>query len=328
MAKEVFVSAHEMRPVVVMLGDEPALIDDAVAELRAQAVPGAAAAFNAAVFRAGDGVDGALSMARTQPMMSRYRFVDSRELENATAESMAALAEYITRPCPSAVVVMRGRKLGNTKAARALRKAAKDAGALRSFQARDQRPEQLAIERASAAGCKLEASAARRLVELTGKNTARLRMEVDKLVCAVGGQGAIGVQAVEEACSLVAEAIVWELTDAIVARDPKRAMAACERLLGGGNTSRSTHQLLSMVAWQMRDLLALQEAVRAGTKPPGRWSRVPRGKLRAATDTLRRRPIDPARVTRQLAYANRALNRARASDQFVFEGLILEMTRS
>jgi len=73
-----------MHPVVVMLGDEAALVDDAVAELRSQAVPGAAAAFNAAVFRAGDGVEGALSLAKTQPMMSRYRFIDVRELENAS----------------------------------------------------------------------------------------------------------------------------------------------------------------------------------------------------------------------------------------------------
>ena len=219
-------SANEMHPVVLMLGDEAALIDDAVAELRERAVPGAAAAFNAAVFRAGEGVEGALSMARTQPMMSRYRFVDLREVENATSEGMEALAEYVGRPSPSAVFVIRGRKLGNTKAARALRKAAKDAGVLRTFQARDQRPEQLAIERAKAAGCTLEHSAARRLVELTGTNTAQLRMEVDKLVCSVGGEGTIGTQTVEEACSLVAEAIVWELTDAIVARDSVRAMSA------------------------------------------------------------------------------------------------------
>ncbi len=321
-------SSREMHPVVVMLGDEVALVDDAVAELRSQAVPGAAAAFNAAVFRAGDGVEGALSLARTQPMMSRYRFIDVRELENASAESMLALSEYIANPSPSAVFVMRGTKLGNTKAARALRKAAKDARVLRSFQSKNQRPEQLAIERARAGGCTLEMSAARRLVELTGKNTARLRMEVDKLVCAVGGEGAIGVRVVEDACSLVAEAVVWELTDAIVARDSSRALAACERLLGGGNTSRSTHQLLSMVAWQMRELLSLQEAIRSGTPPPGRWRRSPGDKLRAATATLRRRPIDPARVTRQLARANHALNRSRASDQFVFEGLVLEMTRT
>jgi DNA polymerase III delta subunit len=327
LAREESVPNVEMRPVVVLLGDEAALIDDAVSALRAQAVPGAAAAFNAAVFRAEDGPDGPLSMARTQPMMSRFRFVEVRSVEDASSDTMDALAAYIANPSPSAVFVVRGTKLGNTKAARALRKAAKDAGALVEFRSRDQRPDQLAASRAEAAGCHLEPSAVRRLIELTGKDTARLRMEVDKLICAVGGSGSIGVKDVEEACSLVAEAVVWELTDAIVARDSGRAMAACERLLGGGNTSRSAHQLLSMVAWQMRDLLALQEAIRANAPPPGRWSRLPGSKLRAAKDTLRRRPIDPARVTRQLARANHALNRSRGADREVFEGLVLEMTR-
>ena len=316
-----------MHPVVLMLGDEAALMDDAVAELRAAAVPGAAAAFNAAVYRAADGVGGALALARTQPMMARYRFVEVRDLEAASAESMEALADYIASPSPSTVFVMRGAKLGNTKAARRLRTAAKDARVLRQFRARDQRPEQLAVARAEAAGCRLETRAARRLVELTGRDTARLRMEVDKLVCAVGGSGAITVQDVEAGCSLVAEAVAWELTDAIVARDSGRAMAACERLLGGGGAQRSTHQLISTIAWQVRDLLALQEALRAGAPPPGRWPRMPASKLRQATDTLRRRPVDPARVTAQLARANHALNRARASDQHVFESLVLAMTR-
>lgn len=321
-------SDPQMRPVVVMLGDEAALMDDAVAALRAAAVPGAAAAFNAAVYRAGDGAAGAVSQAQTQPMMSRHRFVEVRELESASVDTLEALMAYMASPNPSTVFVMRGAKLGNTKAARAFRAAAKKAGALQTFRSRDQRPDALARERVEAAGCRIEPTALRRLIELTGKDTARLRMEVDKLVCAVGGEGSIGVDDVEAACSLVAEAVVWELTDAIVARDSGRAMAACQRLLGGGGAQRSTHQLLSMVAWQIRDLLALQEALRAGAPPPGRWARMPGSKLRAASTTLRRRPIDPAKVTAQLARANRALNRAKASDQYVFEGLVLEMTRA
>ena len=318
----------EMRPVVVMLGDEAALMDDAVAALKAEAVPGAAAAFNAAVYRAGDGVAAAIGQAQTQPMMSRHRFVEVRELENASADDLAALEAYLAAPSPSTVFVMRGAKLGNTKAARSFRTAAKQTGALQAFRSKDQDPAGLARARVRDAGCEIDGVALRRLIELTGRDTARLRMEVDKLVCAVGGTGAIRVEDVEAACSLVAEAVVWELTDAIVARDSGRAMAACERLLGGGGAQRSTHQLLSMVAWQMRDLLQLQEALRAGAPPPGRWRRMPARKLRAASDTLRRRPVDPARVTAQLARANRALNRSKASDQHVFEGLILAMTEA
>ena len=316
----------EIPAVVVMLGDETALIEDAVGALRARAVPGAAAAFNAAAYRAGEGISDALAQAQTQPMMSRYRFVDVRELENAPAEGLTALQAYMAAPNPSTVFVMRGSKVGTTKAARAFQAAAKKAGCLRTFRSKDQDPARLARARVEEAGCRIEPSALRRLIALTGTNTAQLRMEVDKLVCAVGGEGVIGVAEVEQACSLVAEAIAWELTDAIVARDSGRAMAACERLLGGGGAQRSAHQLIGTVAWQMRDLLALQTAIRAGKPPPGRWSRMPGHKLRAASETIRRRPIDPARVTALLARTSEALNRSRAPDRFVFESLVLAMT--
>jgi len=320
------VSESEIPRVVLMLGDEAALIDDAAAALKVQVVPGAAAAFNAAVFRVSEGAGGAVAQANTQPMMSRQRYVEVREVGQASAELLGALAEYAANPNPSTVMVLRGRKLGNTKAARSLRATVKKLGGIRSFKARDQRPADLVQRRVKEAGCAIASDALRRLVELTGTDTARLRMEVDKLVCAVGGEGRIELSHVEEACALVAEAVVWDLTDAIVARDGGRAMDACHRLVGAAGAQRSTHQLISMIAWQVRDLLMLQEALRSGAPPPGRWARSPSWKINKAKERLRRQRIDPARVTAALARANRALNRSKAGDLRVFEGLVLELT--
>ena len=319
-------SESEIPRVLLLLGDEAALIEDAANALKEQVVPGSAAAFNAAVFRASEGAGGAVAQANTLPMMSRQRYVEVREVGQANAELLDALVAYAANPSPSTVMVLRGRKLGNTKAARALRAAVKKLGGLRSFKSRDMRPADVARKRVQEAGVAIAPDALRRLVELTGPNTAQLRMEVDKLVCAVGGEGRIELTHVEEACALVAEAVVWDLTDAIVARDGGRAMDACHRLIGGAGAQRSTHQLISMIAWQVRDLLALQEALRAGSPPPGRWARTPSWKLNKAKERLRRQRIDPAKVTAALARANRALNRSKAGDLRVFEGLVLELT--
>ncbi len=313
-------------PVLLLLGDEAALIADALAELRAQVVPGATAAFNCAVFRAGEGADGALSMARTQPMMARFRFVEIREIEAASAELLAALATYAEQPNPSTVLAVSGAKLATSKVAKQLKTAVDRLGGSHSFVSKAQNPAELARARAKEGGCDMDAAAVRRLIELTGTNTARLRLEIDKLVCLVGGEGTISVADVEASCALVAEAAIWDLTDAIAACEQGRAMAACHRLVGMMGASHSTHQLISTVAWQLRDLLQLQEALRAHKPPPGRWARMPSSKVERAAASLRRHPLDPARTTAAVARANLQLNRSRAGDIRVFEGLVLELT--
>lgn len=318
-------SDENLPQVVLFVGNEASLIADAVQKLRSAALPGSAAAFNASVYRVSDGADGAVAQARTLPMMAKRRFVEVRGLDGANVALLEALTEYAQRPSPSTVMAITGSKLPNNKAGKALKKAVEQVGLYQRFRSGDQRPESVAEARAREAGCRLESRAARRLVELTGTDSGRLRMEVDKLVCAVGGEGAITVRDVESSCALVAEAVVWELTDALVARDAGRAADACHRLLEAAGAQRSSHQLISMLAWQVRDLLSLQAALRAKEPPPKKWSRN-RRKLQQATDTLRRRPIDPARITAALARANRQLNRSRAGDQRVFEGLVLELT--
>ena len=313
-------------PVMLLLGDEAALITDALTALRTQVVPGATASFNCAVFRAGEGAEGALSMARTQPMMARFRFVEIREVEAASADLLAAIAAYAEQPNPSTVLAVSGTKLATSKVAKQLKATVDKLGGSHTFASKAQNPADLARARAKEGGCDIDSAALRRLIELTGTNTARLRLEIDKLVCLVGGEGTIRVADVEDSCALVAEAVVWELTDAIVANDQGRAMAACHRLVGMMGASHSTHQLMGMVAWQLRDLLQLQEALRAQKPPPGRWARMPSSKVDRAMATLRRHPLDPARATGALARANYQLNRSRAGDVRVFEGLVLELT--
>ena len=72
---------------------------------------------------------------------------------------------------------------------------------------------------------------------------------MSKVVAFVGGEGEIGVEDVEAVCSLVAEAAIWDLTDAVVRRDPDRALAVAHRML---DTGEASHRLIAMIAWQMR----------------------------------------------------------------------------
>ena len=92
------------------------------------------------------------------------------------------------------------------------------------------------------------------------------------------------------------------------------------------DTGESVHRLLAMIAWQMRQLITLQDCMRRRMNPKDAGIRMPRFKLEAAERALRNRPISSARMMGDIASANADLNRSRAGDRRVFEGLLLKLT--
>jgi len=161
------------------------------------------------------------------------------------------------------------------------------------------------------------------MVELVGTDLGRIETELSKVIAFVGGEGEIAEADVEAVCSLVAEAAIWDLTDALVRRDADRALAVAHRML---DTGESSHRLIAMVAWQMRQLITLQDCMRQRISPRDAGIRMPRHKLEMAQSALRNRPIHAARMLDQIARANGDLNRSRAGDRRVFEGLLLQLT--
>ena len=64
------------------------------------------------------------------------------------------------------------------------------------------------------------------------------------------------VAVVAAAGSMVAEAVIWDLTAGLAARDPELALDALHRLQDSGDDAR---KLLGMIAWQMREILRVAE---------------------------------------------------------------------
>jgi DNA polymerase-3 subunit delta len=286
--------------------------------------------FNLAVFSA-DGADAALDQARTQPMLARRRAVVIRDMEKASVGLLDALLAYAENPNPSTVLILSGSKLpgpvGGIDRGRRLFNRVKSSGSAERFRSRDQRPAQFVEHRVRELGVSLDHGAASLLVQLVGSDLGLLSNEVDKLVNHIGGSGRIQRSHIEEVCSLVAEAVVWELTDAIVSRDPDRGLCAAYRMLdhsGGG--AGATHRLLALITWQVRQLLRLQASLRSGEEMPAEWRRVPRQKLAMAQRQLKAKPLDPALILGAISDANHQLNRSRAGGQRVFEALVLRLT--
>ena len=169
----------------------------------------------------------------------------------------------------------------------------------------------------------MDHGAARLLVELVGNDLARIETEMGKVIAYSAGDERIGVEAVEAVCSLVAEAAIWDLTDAVVRRDTDKALAVAHRML---DTGESVHRLVAMIAWQMRQLITLQDCLQRRVNPKDAGIRMPRFKIEAAERALRSRPISADRMMGKIATANADLNRSRAGDRRVFEGLLLTLT--
>jgi DNA polymerase III delta subunit len=156
-----------------------------------------------------------------------------------------------------------------------------------------------------------------------GQDLGQIKNETEKVVAYVGEGDGAGIQDVEAVCCVVAEAVIWDLTDAIVSRNANVALAVAHRMLEMGE---SPHRLLAMVNWQMRQLITLQDCMHTGRSTRDAGLKMSGRKMDAARNMLHRRPIDAPRLLADLATANEGFNSSRAGDRRVFEGLLLRLT--
>jgi DNA polymerase III delta subunit len=323
-----------LSPIYVFLGDEDLMVSKAAALVVEQGLVGGAAAFNHTVFAgAAEDAAQAFAVARTLPMMGPRRVVELRHVHETRGPVLEALLAYCQEPSPSTVLVVWGRKwpdastpsAGGKKVdfGRRAENAAGKVGTVQRFRARDQDPHRFASEEAERLGVRLDRGAARTLVELVGRDLGRLRQELIKAADFVGEPGGlIDDDVLREVCSLLAEAEIWDLTDAVVRGRTRQALATTHRLMEHG---AAAHYLLAMVSWQLRQLLQLQSAMVLGMSPKEAGIKGNPRKLQALQQVLQQRRLRPERVFARLAAANEAMNSHRAGGRRVFEGLILDL---
>jgi DNA polymerase III delta subunit len=105
--------------------------------------------------------------------------------------------------------------------------------------------------RARLHGTKLDNDAVSSLVAATGTDTERVEQELRKLGAYANG-GTVTADDVRALVSGAIEADVFELTQAVVRKDARTAIATLERLLADGN---AVQQILALLLWQFRVLL-------------------------------------------------------------------------
>lgn len=318
-------------PVYVVLGDALPLVERATHAIQAAVLPRVGLpAFNHSRYRASEpNAVTAFSAARTLPMMADLRLVELRDLQEASNDLFGALVDYLAAPSSGSVLLVVGtgfpkvEKGGSNWGAR-VKNALKGHGRLIQISSEDASPVRFVVETAAARGKQLGLREAELLVEVVGADLGRLQQEVEKLALFVGEADRIDADAIQAAGSLLAEAVIWDLTTGLAARDPELALGSLHRLQAAGDDAR---KLLGMIAWQVRELLRAKELIEGGAS-----DRDVTSKVRLRWELYKRvRPVladgfpDAADLLRRLATANRQMNSHRAGADRILEGLVLEM---
>ena len=168
---------------------------------------------------------------------------------------------------------------------------------------------------------KLSNRARHLLLQKVGKDLLSLENEVEKLSC-FAQEKTITDRDVEELAATIAEASIWDLTDALVSKDAGKAMGTLYQMLEEG---RAPHQLLSTISWQVRQLIELQESVLKKRSIPNSWRRIPQRKRQNAIRILKKSPLEPETIFASLQRINRRFNSSRAGDRRNLELLVLEL---
>ena len=312
-------------PVYVCVGDESLLVREAVDAVRAAVLTGGLAAFNHALFTCGE--EGAGEFAegcRQVPVMAPKRLVELRQVQDANKAVMEALLAYVQAPVDSTVLLVSGLKMPaamqGTDFGIRVTNAVKKSGLALKLDGEGIDPATFARARATPWGVTIETAAIQKLLEFGGEDLDALAGNVELCAGFVGAGGVISAATVGEVCVSTAESDVWRLTDAIVACDPDATLAELHRMLDDGE---APHRIMASIAWQLRQVLLVQDAARRGLPEREAGVKMPPFKLRAVREMVQKRPVSPSTWLESIAITARKMNSSRSGDRRVLEAFVL-----
>ncbi len=310
--------------LTVLTGEDLFHLDAAQREILARLAPEGEGGVALTVFRDRKvEVGTVLAAACSAGMFSSRRVVLVRDVD-ALEGKPGPIAEYASSPPRGSFLIVRAPKLD---ARRGLHRELLEAGRTLVFRpatpdesaAVAKEAEELARER----GLSLEPDAIAFLVEMSAGDLLRLSGELDKIADwrAREPRGTVTLREAREVAVGGGALSGWELADAVLARDPRLALAAARRLAEAGEPQLRT---VGGLAWRARAMLQVKAAIASGTPPQDAartvWAGVPAarllsglalwplqdllavpGRLLRTDRTLKSRGIDPRAVVESLA---------------------------
>jgi DNA polymerase III subunit delta len=257
--------ADEMLSLYLIAGTDQAKIDATRARLRGRAErEGGTASLR--VFEPSDrGAPDHEALLGAIPAMSltesrRYLLADG--VERWRERQLEAVAAALGEIPPDLTVVLIARAKAPAKLVRAVESAS---GAVHEFEAPKARemPRALVGE-AKRLGFALEPAAARLLVDRMGANPLRLQRELERLALWAGAEEPVAAADLEAMIADTSEAAVWALADALLERDPAKALRIGEQLISQGENVTG---LIYGLASRLRNACAAAAQLEEGVAP-------------------------------------------------------------
>jgi DNA polymerase III subunit delta len=321
----------QIAPLYLFEGPERYLRDQALKKLLEVAVEESARDFNFARISVAQGnLDDALALARQFPMISARRMVVVTGFESISDDKQQeALKDYLRAPAETTALVFVSDALDNRRnIATMLRKACE----VVSFDPLDEREAapQWIRDYVARAGRFIEPQAAAYLVGMVGVDLMRLSAELDKLINYAGKEGRIGKPEIDELVIDSREHSNFELTDAILDGDRRRALNLLDRIYANASERPETLSLmiLGAIGSNYRKMLAAKELMRRNAPNAEVAKAVGMSPFFVTKLNERARKIDAARILRgiaRIAETDVALKTSLATPRLQIEVLICEL---
>ena len=344
------VAGGKLRPAYIFIGDEVFFRDQCRQALLEHLVPPDLRDFSLHDLDLAD-VSAAeiLDRARTPSLMAPFQVFFIRGVKHlygrgSHEEEFKAIEEYVKRPNPAAVLIFVADHISIPADVRRMELTDRDryqrirdtlgefCGIVELGRVDENDGLRWVMEKAQQEGVKIDQEAARELVDSLGADMMLVSRELEKLVLFVGEKKRVTLGDVETMVLAAKQRSLYELTDAISAKDKTRALAVLEAMLSAGEGEDSATGHLYMLARTFRQMLIILEKNVRDTRTiwQALWQgfRVPPF---AAEDIIRqaRRYKSRRELTRALkliARADMALRSNPPSKHIVLEQLILQLT--
>ena len=255
-----------MRSLYLIAGTDGAKIDATRTRLRARAErDGGTAALE--VFEAGEGRgapdhEALLAAIPAMSLTESRRYLLADGIERWRDKQLDAVAAALGELPPDLTIVLIARAKAPAKLVKAVKAAQ---GEIHGFEAPKAREmPRVLVNDAKRLGFRLDPAAARMLVERMGANPSRLQHELERLALWAGEEGEVSAADLDAMVADTSEAAVWALSDALLERDPAKALRIGEQLISQGENVTG---LVYGLASRLRKACAAAAQLEEGTAP-------------------------------------------------------------
>lgn len=323
------VKQGRVEPLYLFTGEEQYLHDRAL-RLLFNSIDEAGRIFNTSIFTIGEGsaeakttAARALDAANQMPMMAARRIVVVREYDKIKEGEIARVFDYLKAPAPMTSVVFQS--IGLDQRRKITTALLKVCTVVAFERLSEQQAARWAEDYLKLRGCRIEPGALGHLIGRVGVTLQRLANELEKLATHAGG-GFINSSAVDALVPRAREHSNFELWDAIIERDRKRALRLTERLLDDGAEPVMLVGALALLYRRMllgKELIQRQAPSQEVMKATGQYG----PNANRFNTRLRRTPSEEIiHGLRRIAEVDNAIKNSEATPRLQIEYLVAELT--